>query len=988
MLSVQRKQDGTYCIPIPSMLFGGTRRVLPRAVLAGGSSASTFEMGTYGWLSKVLPAPEPDGRYIVEFLEYSRVRIVAYCNQAGSVYATDDLLDEVPDREPDLELEFVAGSDNMSEWGVFQANVDEGDTRRIAYCQMQHGRYSLYGSWYDFGSYAQGLAFEDLVARVYLACILRPKLIGTDIPECGFSVVDAMMSSHQVGPSLAALVDTVHEMQRDAMIRPPALIQALVHSLDDIGVEMLRNVNDGSLNLIRTTHYADLFYLGVSGGLAQDLPEETVLAVEGALNCYRLAREQLGSEALTVDMDACSHAMSDVVENIGKREGLPVFFEDDIKLDRDKRRFSQDDTMPPAEGAFSLAAGLTDAEEQANLQSSADADALSNMQCTAVDELVGDACGSAIDWSGEWDMRCSLVTAIECLRLPYRTTIQFKSSLSAHTALIGAFVPGYACFPTSAWSKTEQKWVALTQADRRDASLRYALHVGVAAARCAFASSPRIERVVYDAGYGWASGEPQLRLGNLGSDARVRRACRIVFTRTFIDQMPPASQSTSTLLDWWARHGGVWGYPDADDVPEHALPAEKRNAVGEFDLHELFADFAASPEQAAARDLPEVADCKLAETPRYLLGAQFASEMRITDSAGRRRSAEVAADTLSVANSDTEAIRMMRTLREDASDPFDVEGSVRVMKALAEGELDVHDQNAVVNCYMGTDLNLQSLMNAQQLAESDNLDAVDPLIEAITQAEESGAYKDDVEVVHRVFDTYSSRLLYNLARAGRLKLDIGHDLAVTDGNKRVELVPDTLYLCYLEAARLLETSFTRSDEAIEYGKRAIDLAPTISTGYRRLARTYMLLGDVESAEHELTHALAVGVARVDISLAYYQLGYVKWKQSDFDAAVACYMKSLGMSTVVAVQALAELHQMIAENDLQVDREQDVDEQLVASGIIVAPTARVLRALLGGARGACDSGMFDCAHSLLGSYASYRPDDAAASIFYSLEDSRF
>ncbi|WP_245864935.1 hypothetical protein [Eggerthella timonensis] len=144
----------------------------------------------------------------------------------------------------------------------------------------------------------------------------------------------------------------------------------------------------------------------------------------------------------------------------------------------------------------------------------------------------------------------------------------------------------------------------------------------------------------------------------------------------------------------------------------------------------------------------------------------------------------------------------------------------------------------------------------------------------------------------------------------------------------------------------------------------------------------MLVGDMENAAAVLQDGLLIAVQPNDIAMAYYQLAYVLWKAGRPEAGAACYLKSLMTSSSMALQATAELQELVEETGVALPGKEAVDEALVEHAVLVAPTAEVLEALGSGAA-AVDAGLFPVARNLLALRLRYRPDDALVNVLRSL-----
>ena len=203
--------------------------------------------------------------------------------------------------------------------------------------------------------------------------------------------------------------------------------------------------------------------------------------------------------------------------------------------------------------------------------------------------------------------------------------------------------------------------------------------------------------------------------------------------------------------------------------------------------------------------------------------------------------------------------------------------------------------------------------------------------------------------------------------------------------KRVMLVPDSFYLCHLEIVRLLERSFERADEALRFGQRAVEMAPTVAAGFCRLGRAYMLVGDMEKRSGSADGGLA------DCRAAERHRPFVLpvgrtccGRRANRAQARRATVKSLSASSAFVLQASAELQELVEETGEALPGHGEVDAALARADIPVAPTEEVLEALGAGAAAATDAGAFVVARSLLSLRLRYRPDDALVNVLRSLE----
>jgi hypothetical protein len=941
--------------------------------------------GSYGWLGGVFPAPDEDGRYLVEFIDRSHVRILGYFDRAGRAWLTDEPLKQTPARLPQVDFaRFSDCTEPDAELGCVEVREPDGTVRQVArYRRPSTGRIALYATWFDFGAYADGLTYDDAVARCFFAFCYRPGVIGVPVPTRGL-VPAALVHIVSLARAFKIVVATARLAECDEALSVPGAYGMLADELSDAGA--LTVPDDAALALVREVHSGALEIVVMSNDDDAIAPAKA-MALEHAINRYRLVCDDLGEHADEADRATVEEAAATILDRLVPAHPK-VFAADRLAID----------------GAPARAA---DGAAQAS-------------------HTVGAAaCEPAADLSflGEWNMRSDFSSALESLRTPYRGAVLFKSSLADGCAVLAAVVPPGAAMPAYRWDAGAGARVRLADAERTDEALRYALRFAVVVISKAFSSAPQIARVRFESGYYRA--DVDRPKGEEGSP----RAVAVDVERTRFMNAPDPGTDLAALRELWRGLGGTAsrsfdgerGFEDdenagqdaheqvtdavrgdegagapmtaagdlaagAADVPAAGIadalafdPAPQR-----FDTARVFAPFLERPDIAALLDRPEAASGSIPPVLRSRLGADRIEDLRITASSARRRDAERLADALVGSKSDTDAVRRVRAFQKQANDPYALRACARVMTALLEGNLDLGDQNAVVNRYLGSDVCMRALSVSRNLRRDDPRAAVEVLTQAIAAAESQRAFSDTPEVACRVFDGYASRLLYNLDRAGTLPLGPdGAFIAAADRGRTVELVPDALYLCALEAERLMEGSFADTEEAIGCGKRAVQLAPTAAMGYRQLARSYMLVGDAESSIAELDRALRVATQVADVAVSYYQLAYVLGQERRLQAAVACYAKAIDMAPFIRRQAVLELHELLAREGAEMVPPDEVDHVLRAEGIVVAPTDAVLDALLEGSKAATDAGLFSCAYSLLGTYLRHRPDAALVDVLRSL-----
>lgn len=838
------------------------------------------------------PKPASGGMYIVQAegeMPDQSMRIVAYLDVYGRVFACDEPQVAPPARTPDVEIAHFAKKpgDTSSAGYVYVHDAQNGQSRAVASYEESRHEYRVFDAWYDFGSHNAGMAYKECMTRVFLALFHRPSLGVPDVPSR-----DTARLLENVGPEkpfadLRAFVSEVRNVLADPQLAAPGAVQLLVRNLEASGLEQLheQGVPDETVRLVRSTRYAHTSYF-VTNEENDVVPTATLWSIESALNRFMLLCERLGDRAGQASLAECERVDEALFATVGAQELAPV-------------------------------------------------------------ELAGAPAGQP---TGEWGLRCRLSLAIEQLRLPARVDVELRVDGASGDVAFGLTVPPAALMPAGN-----------TGAGRSE-MLAYAMHVGLLLAAHAFSTEPQVGKVKLLANVLDGTAErdkDELQVETAEGNGRPALfevdVTREAYKQTggFGDAL--AGDARATLDDLGAR----WNVAGA------VLPKPRL-------MHPVFEAWNAG----AANDAP------LPDFAQVALGAACERDMDIEYDTAYRQTAEGLADRLVGAQSTSEAISAVREVQAaalDAKDERAVSACTRLMSALAEGSIDTADQNAVVSRFLGDDRCLVALGRANALAEKNPQAAVEALTGAISEAQLLDGYADGTSEVYRAFDGYGSRVLYNLSRAGAGSFV---PAAQADADRRVRVVPDSFYLCHLEIVHLLERSFERADEAIRYGTQAIAMAPATAMGYRVLGRAYMLQGDMEHAYETLTAGLRVALQATDIALMYYQLGYVAWKLGRPEAGVACYLKAVQASPAIALQATAELKELVDETGVAIPSHEQADECLHACDIPLAPLPEVLDALDVALAAACDAGMPHVTRSLLATRLRYRPDDALMGVLRS------
>lgn len=544
---------------------------------------------------------------------------------------------------------------------------------------------------------------------------------------------------------------------------------------------------------------------------------------------------------------------------------------------------------------------------------------------------------------GEWEARRNHAHGMEMLRVPFRFEAAFHTDVAQPgVAAWMVMAPDAQLMPLESFDEETGEWVLLSREEREAMALAYGRHLALALAAVSFNATRAIERVTVS-----------VRPFTEASDMTSPLTCQVTFGRAqFVEKR-------------------AYRVAAAGDPTEFLLQCGERILNG-VPTEGPFASLIERPSYGLRLEAPELASVPLPEGCQEALGAANTSQLRISYDAEMMQVAEALASQLQDVSSAAQAVAVVRQRQWDTGSPLVYKGCTRLMTALTAGDLDPGDAHGVRCAFLGESELARALEQARALAPQDADGAADLLISAVRSEEGHHRWHDSAEVVYRLFDSYTARVLYNREYA--------------DG-RPVELVPPTLLMALLEVVNLLDESFQRFEEAVSFAERVVQMAPTSPYAYCRCARAYALSGGFDAAEQLLKKALDCAFVPEEIALAYYQLGYVEGKLGRPQVGLACYNKSLEAAPVYAVHISAEVHSLLADADGKLVPRGQEGPILAAADIPEAPAPGRLAQLRAAAQAAVDANVFTMARPLLGLYLHYFPDDELTDLLQSLGDPR-
>ena len=539
---------------------------------------------------------------------------------------------------------------------------------------------------------------------------------------------------------------------------------------------------------------------------------------------------------------------------------------------------------------------------------------------------------------GEWDVRRALSFGIESMRLPHRLTARFRVNVTLGLAAFEVDL-----VQPSVWSQSAYVdglgVVPATREMRRRAATDYNARLAVLLSGYALTACPQLREV-------WVAGVVD------GADGH---ACYY------------SARLTRDLIE------GL----DLDDVRDPlAVLRAAGAALDERDrtLAPVTQGFSLDDERlcpARRHDPVELSDRELRDEEATALGCRRADGLATDETAARRSVARELTRELS--DSTEENVRAILAAARRSGRQDVLEAATRCVTGLIEGTLPddpVAIEEALV---VGDDLTVACGRARERLGARD-IDVAARIAEgALLPVDGLGTYDGLDGTRWLSFASPTERVLYN-----RLVASPGETPA---------LVP----AAYPEAhtiAAVCDLARGRVDDALGHARRASEVAPLSPQATLNLAQCLEAAGDVDGAEQELAHMLALAHDAESVGVGYLQMAQLQWQRGRVLAAQACYQRAtrhLGAPALVAGLAVVALIGHVGASAGGELTAEQADSVLLAAGIPLAPTEAVAAALLEGARAATNAELFGVARDLTRSLCTLSRDDVTYGVLRSLED---
>ncbi len=530
---------------------------------------------------------------------------------------------------------------------------------------------------------------------------------------------------------------------------------------------------------------------------------------------------------------------------------------------------------------------------------------------------------------GEWSLRASLVSAIECLVTPFRVVYDLRSNVAEGVVVVSLELVRPRCMLIATTLENTVAWARA-----------YALRLAALVARQAFDIDQRVMRVVV----------------NGHERASQRTVLSLDLTRGMLKRLMPALSSEGIERD---------GFPVDDAI------RARFDARGWFDEVEPFLTLESTLVSPLGRFVyPELNNRACSERLQAITGARTVSELGINENAQRIAAWEqLIGDPWDTTES---AVARLMALRDSTHDITVMEACGRTANALVTGAIDVKDIETLQRLFIAGSALEAAVARAETALEDGHEDpeaALSALKEVLDPIQALGPYIDDETTVYRYFGSLPERMCYNLL--------------LHDHIREVRLVPDAYYNA-LSNASIAHAMLGNDAEAMACAEEMMRIAPASIHAALRKVRLLENSSRVFEAADLIRRMLCYASTPRDAAICHYRLAFMEWKLGREDLGVACYQRSLHWETEMSAQAREELGDLLEANeDLKRLSDDEVEALLKKEGIPLGCDEGDVRRMAGAAALTCDEGIFWAARPLTGILYGVDGDDVMMGIYRSL-----
>ncbi len=587
--------------------------------------------------------------------------------------------------------------------------------------------------------------------------------------------------------------------------------------------------------------------------------------------------------------------------------------------------------------------------------------------------------------SADLDVRLSFARGCEKLRLPFRLEYGFRFDASAGDLVVDVETPSSVLMPRVVWLGGDEgtgvdapapradaagaSWRERTYAEREGMASRYALHLAGVVAAVGFWSGEQVERVTVNCWHGRGASEgvdglaeDDFGLPRGGSDEPVCVGT-VQFDRSSFARLLETPDQRAAFGDDPFRFVAELRHSYTLDGSWRLGRVQPLYALDDPRLHVQGPDVQ-----------PEFDGRALTERGRGLLRAANVDDLAIYENAARRQAANEVVEAFASGGKEA-ALAALKDVHDRTENLLVRDACARVRAGIEGGTYTADTKKELADA-LGDIYGLQAGSRAAyRMLHSDPATARRRAEAMLAAVDERVLFADTSTRRYRYFDSYAARVLYGVC------------CPEADDGRELRLCADEYYLCHYRLSALLADSLDDCEEAIAHARRCVELAPSVAASYLRLARCYFCVFDYLSEIDTLKQMLAVAWNPTDVGLALYWMAYAFCLVGKEDVGMVCYQRCIeydrSLTEVAASEAVDFLQRRGERPRTYSDRE--AEALLAREGVDLDQVDRNAEFLMQAAGALVDVGSFGFARNLIGAAEAILRDDAIPPVTESLEE---
>lgn len=702
------------------------------------------------------PAGATLGRLGPRRSQPTQATIVAYVDGYGRGFSAGSLQQMPPARTPDVQFKRYA--DAAAHSGCVEVATGPNTAARLAeYDETRQGAIELVGSRVELGDAAKTAGLAQAVAVAFLALWLFPRREGVSLTSVSVRDTFEHLRSSDLFEVLRNVLADARVGEDHPLLAPPSVLSYLAYNLRAAGLEGLeaidlaptdpwtatpRGVGVPFIDSLPGIHQAPTGSLMAAMRAAFEASGIPGLAVLGAPSGVReprvrLVRTSAYANAFYVGFDR-RQVSADGARKLLEAESLLNRFVLMVgELDRE---------------------GVAQTASLAQV-SQLDAWIVDDLMALARPYITGDERDGlrADTGSSELDVRLSFARGCESLRVPFRLEYGFRYDSEAQTLVVDVECPSAALMSRAEWDSAASAWCPRTYAQKEALASRYALHLMVVVAAVGFWSGVAVQQVAVNCwhGFGSSAGVDELVVTPDGTPrglAMNEPACvaTAVFERERFAKMLATPQDLDACAaDPFAFIEGV----------RHSFALDRDGHLGQVRPLLTLDDPALHP--VGSELPPELSDRALTERGAHLLHAKDLVDLGIYENTVRKAAAEEVVEAFKHGGNEA-ALDAVKDIHDRTENLLLRGACLQVSEGIANGSYTDDSKAAIAEVFSDIYGMQAAMGRAHKLMRTDPSAACAQLTRMLAVADEREWFADTPTRKYRYFDSYASRMMYSL----------------------------------------------------------------------------------------------------------------------------------------------------------------------------------------------------------------------------------